>query len=308
MKRIIFTAVWAFATCLFATGFSSQAQTVTKSNEFSSFTGIEASDNFDIVIKEGTPRVEWIVDEAVEDLAQIYQKGSTLVLSFDRKNMTKEQKNRYKGKNAPAMVLKATVYIQSLESLSLKGGVKADASDASFSTKSFALTMDDDALINSLNITASNVTVEVSGKAIANLTIASSDKVIVKGNRKAIVSASLEGCKELTINADGSASLSVSGSAGVINVQNAGSAKVNISNGKCPRLGLSSKNSAELDVTAYSLDKADVAMVGGKAFLNVTKVLKLDIKNSHVSFMSDPAIEIVKIEKATVTHFSGKSK
>ncbi|MBQ9185591.1 MAG: DUF2807 domain-containing protein [Bacteroidales bacterium] len=304
MKKLFATAL-LLSVCVLFGCIGAKAQTVTKSNEFSAFTGIEASDNFDIVIKEGAPRVEWIVDQMVEGLVQIYQKGSTLVFTFDRKSMTKEQKKYYKGKNAPVMVLKATVYIQNLESLSLKDNVKVDASGANFNATSFALSMDDETLVNSLNLSTNNATIETIGKANVNLNL-NAKKVLLKSAKKSVLKATVENCDDLNIKADGSANVTVSGNAGVINVQNSGSAKVAITNGSCPLLGLSSKNSAELDVTAYTLEKADVAMTGGKAFLNVTNILKLDLKSSLVSFMSDPAIEIVKIEKASVTHFNGK--
>lgn len=305
MKKFLAAAFLISASMFILGCFSLKAQTVTKSNEFSSFTGIEASDNFDIVIKEGAPRAEWIVDELVEGLVQVYQKGSNLVFAFDRKSMTKEQKKHYKGKNAPVMVLKGTIYINNLESISLKEKVKVDASGVSFNANSFNLTMEDEAVINSLNVTTNNATIETSDKTKANLTI-STNKLLTKSDKKSVVKLTIDQCKDLTIKTDGYANVTVSGSVDVINVQNSGSSKVAITNGNCPLLGLASKNSAEIDATAYSLEKADLAMVGGKAFLNVTKVLTLDIKSSLVSFMSDPAIEIVKIEKSSVTHFNGK--
>ncbi len=283
-----------------------KAQTVTKSNEFSNFTNIEASYNFDIVIKEGESKVEWIVDQMVEDLVQIYQKGNTLILSFDTKSMTKDQKKYYKGKNAPKMVLKATVYTPGFASLTLKDNVKVDASSTHFNVDGFTLSMDDETTISGLNIIAKNASLEALGKAVAAVKFAS-PKVLVKSGKKSNVKVELDSCQELTVKTDNSAALEIAGDSNIINVNNAGSAKVVICNGTAKELGLASKNSAELDMTSYNLEKADVAMVGGKAYLNASKILKLDLKGgSLVSFMSDPSVEIVKVEKSTITRYNGK--
>ena len=82
--------------------------------------------------------------------------------------------------------------------------------------------------------------------------------------------------------------------------------KIALEKGTTPQLLFTSKNSAELDATAYETKKAEFAMTGGKAYINATEVVKLDLKGSLVSFMNDPVIDIVKVEKSTITHFNGK--
>lgn len=304
MKKFIAAALVCAMMVLGCIG--AKAQTVTKSNEFSDFSSIEASYNFDVVIKEGTSKVEWIVDQVVEDLVQIYQKGNTLVLSFDTKSMTKEQKKHYKGKNAPTMVLKAIIHTPNLESLSLKDNVKVDASGAHFNVNGFTLKMEDETSISGLNVTARNVSVETLDKVSATASF-DAPKVLLKSAKKSLLKANLSNCEELTVKTDGSAEVTASGSSEIINVNASGSSKIAITNGTAKKLGLASKNSAETDVTAYTLEEAELAMVGGKAYVNATKILSLDLKGgSLVSFMSDPSVEIVKVEKSSITRYNGK--
>ena len=283
-----------------------KAQTVTKSNEFSEFTAIDASAAFDIVIKQGSPKVDWIVDQLVEDLVQIYQKGNTLVLSFDSKSMTKDQKKYYKGKNAPVMVLKATVYTNGFESLTIRDNVKVDASGINLSAGNFSVSLDDETTVSGLNVNAKNASIESLGKSVAAVKF-TAPKVLVKSGKKSNVKVDVDACEDLTVKTDNSATVEVAGNSNIINVNNAGSAKVVLCNGTAKTLGLASKNAAELDASAYALENADIAMVGGKAYVNATKILKLDLKGgSLVSFMDNPSVEIVKVEKSSITRYNGK--
>lgn len=289
-----------------------KAQTVTKSNEFSNFTCIEASSDFEIVIKTGsTCKAEWIVDQMIEDLVQIYQKGNTLIVAFDQKSMTKDQKKYYKGKNAPKKILKATIYTPDLETLKVKDNVHVDASGATFDSKEFTLSMEDETTVNTLTVRAKSVFVETSDKAVANVS-AEAPKVAVKSNKSSRANVNLTGCETVEVKSDNSCIVDISGNANSVDIQNFGSSKVIVEKGSATSITITSKDSTfgsdpEVDATAYTVENAYVSMAGGKAYVNASKILKLDLKSgSLVSFMDDPSVEIVKVEKSTITHYNGK--
>ncbi|MBQ7468151.1 MAG: DUF2807 domain-containing protein [Bacteroidales bacterium] len=305
MKKIIATAL--LCATMLAGAICAKAQTVTKSSEFSTFTAIDACYNYEIVIKDSpSHKVEWIVDEIVEDLVQIYQQGSVLKLAFDKKAMTKEQKKYFKGKNAPKMTLKVTIYTPDIESLTIKDEVHVDASGATFNANSFNLSMEDETTLNTMTVKANSAVIQTSDKAVANMTV-DSRKIEVKGAKKSAVKLNVKDCEQLIIKSEGDFDLDIAGDVvNGVSIQAAGSSKIALEKGTTPQLLFTSKNSAELDATAYETRKAEFAMTGGKAYINATEVVKLDLKGSLVSFMNDPVIDIVKVEKSTITHFNGK--
>ncbi|MBR5431543.1 MAG: hypothetical protein IK119_04090, partial [Bacteroidales bacterium] len=104
----------------------------------------------------------------------------------------------------------------------------------------------------------------------------------------------------------------ISGNANSVDIQNFGSSKVIVEKGSATSITITSKDSTfgsdpEVDATGYTVEKAFVSMAGGKAYVNASKILKLDLKSgSLVSFMDDPSVEIVKVEKSTITRYNGK--
>ena len=310
MKKII-AAAFVCATMLIG-AMSVNAQTITKSNELSAFTGIEACYEYEVLVKKSESyRVEWVVDEVIDDLVQIYQQGNVLKLDFDKKAMTKDQKKYYKGKTAPKMTLKVTVYTPNVESITLKEKAHMDASGASFSANVFNLSMEDETTLNSVNVKANSANLQTADKAVANLVV-DSKNIEVKGSKKSSIKLTIKDCEQLNVKSDNDFDLDVFGSvSNAISIQAAGSSKLTFENGNAPQILFTSKGSAELDATGYEIKKAECSMTGGKAYINATEILKLDLKSSTfssslVSFMNDPAIEIVKVEKSSITRFNGK--
>ena len=157
-----------------------------------------------------------------------------------------------------------------------------------------------------MTVKANSAVIQTSDKAVANMTV-DSRKIEVKGAKKSAVMLNIKDCEQLIIKSEGDFDLDIAGDVvNGVSIQAAGSSKIALEKGTTPQLLFTSKNSAELDATAYETKKAEFAMTGGKAYINATEVVKLDLKGSLVSFMNDPVIDIVKVEKSTITHFNGK--
>lgn len=300
MKKIFAVALLCAAMVLGSV--NAQAQLVKKEKQLSPFTGIEAGYDYEITVVESeTYKVEWAVDEIVADLVKISQQGSVLRLAFDSKGMTKEQKKHYKGKDAPKLTLKATVYTPGLESISLEDKARLNAQESTFKSNGFTLTMKDESSVNGLNVQSNNALLQTSGKSAANLTL-ESKRIDIRGEKRSSVSLKVKECDQFKADADGDFILVVSGN---INkdayLQGENSSKIVLRNGSTPEIVFSSKNSAELSASEYAAKKVSLVMVGGQAVVNATEDLKLELKGgSVVQFANDPIIEIVKIEKSTV--------
>ncbi len=286
----------------------SKAQTVTKSAEFSAFSSVEANYEFEVIIKSGEfHKVEWVVDEVLADLVKIHQQGSVLKIDFDTKALTKDHKKHYKGKEAPRKTLKVTIHTHNIEGIKVKDKVHLDASGATFEANGFNLTMEGETTLNSLTIHSNNANIETKDKAVANLSV-DSKKINIKGGKKSSVKLNIKDCDLLVIDSDNDFSLDVKGDVNKdAYIEASGSSNICLKDGKTPQLTFICKNSAELDATDYNTEKCELVMSGGKAYINASDEIKLELKSgSSVSFMNKPKIEIVKIEKSNVTPFNGK--
>ena len=284
-----------------STSVLSVAQTRTIEHEYSEFDAISVSDGFKVtMVEKDGYNAKFKVSEALESYIECYVKGGTLYIGLDDKSVPKEVKKSFKGKNSDEPVLEATVYVPSLNSVTLSDDCTFSCGNDLKAGK-FRLDLSGTSSAANLNVSAESAVISVSKKAkLSSFNIKVEDKVTVNGDGSA--SAVIEySAKTLEINNAGSADLAINGQCGSASVSTAGSAKLSLS-GKAASLKVTGKGgSSKIDATAVSVDDVTVSLDGAELTVNPAKNLSLDLgKGATVNYSGDPKIKIVKIQNASV--------
>lgn len=277
------------------------AQTRTIEHEYSEFDAISVSDGFKVtMVEKDGYNAKFKVSDALESYIECYVKGGTLYIGLDDKSVPKEVKKSFKGKNSDDPLLEATVYVPSLNSVTLSDDCTFSCGNDLKAGK-FRLDLSGTSSAANLNVSAESAVISVSKKAkLSSFNIKVEDKVTVNGDGSA--SAVIEySAKTLEINNAGSADLAIDGQCGSASVSTAGSAKLSLS-GKAASLKVTGKGgSSKIDATAVSVDDVTVSLDGAELTVNPAKNLSLDLgKGATVNYSGDPKIKIVKIQNASV--------
>ena len=279
----------------------SMAQTRTIEHEYSEFDAISVSNGFKVtMVEEDGYNAKFKVSDALESYIECYVKGGTLYIGIDEKSVPKEVKKSFKGKNSDEPVLEATVYVQSLNSVTLSDDCTFSCDNALRAGK-FKMDLSGTSSVANLNVSAESAVISVSKKAkLSSFNIKVDDKVTVNADGSATAVIEYSG-KTLEINNAGSADLAINGQCNSAAVSTAGSAKLSLS-GKAASLKVTGKGgSSKIDATAVSVDDVTVSLDGAELTVNPTKDLSLDLgKGATVNYSGDPKIKIVKIQNASV--------
>ena len=295
--KSLYVAILAAA----STSVLSVAQTRTIEHEYSEFDAISVSDGFKVtMVEKDGYNAKFKVSDALESYIECYVKGGTLYIGLDDKSVPKEVKKSFKGKNSDDPLLEATVYVPSLNSVTLSDDCTFSCGNDLKAGK-FRLDLSGTSSAANLNVSAESAVISVSKKAkLSSFNIKVEDKVTVNGDGSA--SAVIEySAKTLEINNAGSADLAINGQCGSASVSTAGSAKLSLS-GKAASLKVTGKGgSSKIDATAVSVDDVTVSLDGAELTVNPAKNLSLDLgKGATVNYSGDPKIKIVKIQNASV--------
>ena len=279
----------------------SMAQTRTIEHEYSEFDAISVSDGFKVtMVEKDGYNAKFKVSDALESYIECYVKGGTLYIGIDEKSVPKEVKKSFKGKNSDEPVLEATVYVSSLNSVTLSDDCTFSCGNDLKADK-FKMDLSGTSSVANLNVNAESAVISVSKKAkLSSFNIKVDDKVTVNGDGSA--AAVIEySAKTLEVNNAGSADLAINGQCSSAAVSTAGSAKLSLS-GKTATLKVTGKGgSSKIDATAVSVDDVTVSLDGAELTVNPAKNLSLDLgKGATVNYSGDPKIKIVKIQNASV--------
>ena len=298
MKSLV-NKTLAIATLLIASAFSAFAQTRTIEHEYSPFDGVVASNGFKVTIAQSDNyAAKLTVDDVLESYVQCYVKANVLYLGLDDKNIPKEVKKMYKGKDAPEPTLSAIVYIPILNSLTLNDNSQF-FNTGTLSAENFSLFLNGSTAINNLNVVAKTAVLSVAKNAkLTNANVRTEGNIAVAGDGKGFMT--LEYAAEnLDVNTTGSADLAINGNAEKVTVNSANSAKTAVS-GDAKSLVVTGKGT--VDASNLKVDEAKLNTNGATVKVNASKELELDLgKGSDVQYDGDPAIKIVKIQSSSVT-------
>lgn len=146
------------------------ARTVKKAYDLDGFTGIRASDAFEIVVEKSNDfLVEVEVTEEFLPFLQVKNRGGMLELSFSRLPFSLRQKERKR----EAQVL---VRMPELSGIILSGGCSFSSNDEfALAMNKFTIDLKGGSSISNLNVKAPDVDVKLSGASRAVLNIRTSD-------------------------------------------------------------------------------------------------------------------------------------
>jgi hypothetical protein len=295
--RTLFALIYAVA----LSSATLAAQTRTIEHEYSEFDAVSVSNGFKVTfVGQDGYNAKLKVSDALESYVQCYVKAKTLYIEIDDKAVPKEVKKDLKGKNSDGQVLEATVYVPSLNSITLNDDCTFTTKE-NLTAKDFRLSLSGTSSISNLNVNAESAVISVSKKAKLSSFNVKADKVTVNGDGNA--SAVLEySCKSLKVNNAGSAELALNGQTEDASVTTAGSAKLSLS-GKSESLNVTGKGgSSKVDAVTMSVDDVVVSLDGADLTVTPGKNLSLDLgKGASVCYSGDPKIKIVKIQNSTVT-------
>lgn len=168
MKRLIL-----FIAAGLVSGFTMQAQKqVTINHDYQGFTGIEATDGFEIAITgSDIHSVKMTAAASIEEYIQAYVKDGILYLNIDEKSMPSELKKTFKAKNSAISTVRAEVSMSTLKSLSVNGNSVVESADT-LSMDKLGVKLSRTASVRKFAAKASSsAVIDLSGKAQAYMAI-----------------------------------------------------------------------------------------------------------------------------------------
>ena len=281
----------------------SMAQTRTIEHEYSEFDAISVSDGFKVTMVERDGyNAKFKVSDALESYLECYVKGGTLYIGIDDKSVPKDVKKSFKGKNSDGPILEATIYVPSLNSITLNDDCVFSCGNNLLKAGDFKMSLTGNSSIANLNENAESAVISVSKKAkLSSFNVKAGSNVTVnaEGNASVVLEYS---SKNLNVNNSGSADLAINGQCDAVAISTAGSAKLSLS-GKANTLKVTGKGgSSKIDAISVSANDVVVSLDSAELTVAPGKNLSLDLgKGASVCYSGDPKIKIVKIQNASVT-------
>lgn len=294
----------------FLFGTVASAQTLTQTQDFSSFSRVEASSAFKVTfVQSDTYKAVWTVNRDLKELVQVYVQGETLHAGFLKKSMSPELKKQYKGKNGSVQVLNLVVYAPSLGALSLADEAAADASSLPTDPSSFSLELTGGSSVTNLNLTTEALSVKMDKKSTAAVK-ASSVKISVSlGNSAALTLNLTQDAETAELSQSGSSVLNFTGNVSKTSLNVGGSSELQLS-GKADILEVKSEGSSRIQANDFPVAKAYVTMQNAsRLYVNPSEILQVDLKgNSRLVYQNDPVIKIVQIISSSLTRWENEKK
>ena len=303
MKTLI-NKVLAFATLLIASASFALAQTRTLEHEYSPFDGVVASNGFKVTIAQSDKyAAKLTVDDVLESYVQCYVKANVLYLSLDDKNIPKEVKKMYKGKNSPEPTLSAIVYLPILNSLTLNDDSQF-FNTGTLSAENFSLFLNGTTAINNLNVVAKTALLSVAKNAkLTNANVRTEGNIAVAGDGKGLIKSTIRGLDLFIVIDVGNYSCTykmfdrVNSMSPDDHYQD--SAKTLVS-GDAKSLVVTGKGT--IDASGLKVNEAKLNTSGATVKVSASKEIELDLgKGSEVEYDGDPTVKIVKIQSSSVT-------
>ena len=305
MKRLISIAAALFAFMHLAVG-----QTVTRTESFTSFSAIDVSSSFEVILREGKRyEVEYTVDKRVADYCGIFLKGGVLCFNLDEKSFPKELKQQLKGKDKN-VVLRATVTIPEtsmLQNITVSDKAILRGEQQQFEvTNSCIVTAGDNARILGLNLESSQITLNARNRAEVKLSLEASSVTI-----SAINNCDLDldvVAPSLSVSSDNSSKLNCRMNSNSCDITAEASSEL-IFKGNCSKFSLKSKNNAKIYALDASVEHADLSMNSGTCELNVLNSMRLDLTSgAKLTFNGSPSIALDRIQNSTVLRYGDTKK
>lgn len=289
------------------------------------FNAIFAQGDFEVTLAKGTYGVRLTVDKELAPYVEVYVKARTLHFRYNEKEVPKEVKKLYKGKNAPKPVFRTVVHVPEIESISLEDNASLTGTGDFVATR-FSLDLTGKSQVKGLTVSAvsAKVTMKKSAQAFLSLRTDNGVEVNMEGSANAKLTVS---GKEFAVNAAGSSIVSASGDTGSLNVSTGGSAQASLSvqgvskaiinaensskvvlSGTGERLTVRGNKSANVDAGSFPVRdvEADLAHTA-QVMVNLSGTLDVTlVGGSALYYTGSPEFKIRKIVKSTLAPLGTK--
>lgn len=283
---------------------NAQAQVKEVTHDFSAFTSLDVSYDFNVtVIPSDRYSVKITVETALADYVQTYVKSKTLFIAFDEKAVPSEVKKQFRGRTTPT--LNAVVYVPSLNIINLSAKSSLTV-NSTLVVPSFLLNVTDNAKVAILAVeSSSQITVNADKKADITATL-DSDDITVNASGSAILNLTQDS-KNFGLKSAGSSEINVEGDALVVSVEAAGTTKPKFT-GRADKLIVDAAGYSSIDALNLKVSDCEAVMnASSKLYESATATLSLDLTNgATVIYDNEPAFQIVQIKNSSVTKYSEK--
>lgn len=301
MKKIAIAIV-----ALLASAFALSAQNATIEQEYTQFTAVEVTNNFEVTLVNSTTySTKIVVDQLIKDYVQSYVKGNTLYLAVDTKSYPPEVKKMMKGKNAYVPSLKVEIRFPMINKLTVKdkasvmceGNLKSDV---------FQLIAQDNAQIKSLTIDTQDMKINASNKSYVRGDIYTNEMTVDASNGTDINLAM--DCQVMNIGAAGSSNTTVNGKITQTRIKSQGSSTITIT-GAGAKLVVEGSGSSSIYTDGIVVKDAEITLTNSSICeVNAKEQLKVDLQgSSNLVFNGSPSVDVVRIINSTMTR-TGDSK
>lgn len=290
------------AVMLLAGSLPSGAQSTQKRQTFESFTGISVNGDFVVTLDQGSEYAATVtVDEAYMPYVLCYVKNRTLTVTLDK--VPRDVKKKFKGRKAQKPTFNVTITMPSLSEISLTDNVVL-MSTGQFTANDLFINLLGKSQIKHLEVDAGNsASVSMAKSTMADLRLAADHMTI-----SAVGSSSLRlvfDTAGLNLAAKNNAIVVANGDTDAISLTADGSSKVTLSGSAGMPLEVNCGGSCSVDALHFAVNKAVVVMTGGTLIEAATQALSMDLSGrSSLVFDNDPEITIVGIKTSSVSHYS----
>ena len=291
------------------------------------FTGVSATDDFEVTLSKGDCAVKVTADKVLLPYVQVYVRAKVLYITYDQRAVPKDVRKMFKtGRNAVKPPFRAQVSLPLLDGIELTENATLMAADV-FDGQKTEISLADKAQLKNLNLYSGSVgltmkknaqaavtlqavnqiDVRMDGNTNLKLTAKAHDLVINLANQAEMACAAEAENSTLVTAATSKASIEQKGTKMV--VQMGGSSDISLS-GEGEILTIRGERNAELEAGGYTAKMVDASM-SGPAQANVNVVEELDatlIGGSSLYYTGTPVFKIGKIIKSTLAPYGSSAK
>ena len=301
MKSLIIRAA-SVVILIMTSVFSGFAQTRSIKHDFSPFDAVEASDDFKVSTTAcDNYGVKITVDDALESYVECYVRSGVLHIGLDDKNIPKDIRRQYKGRNSGDPTLVAVVYMPTLKSLTLNDDSEF-INSSNLSGDNFTLTMSGGSRIADLKVVARTVSINISKNAkLSNANVTTEGDLSLSTDGKSVVTMNCA-AENLAFSAAGSSEINLTGNIEKkVTATIASSSKTTLS-GAAETLDINGKGiSSKVDASGFKVSDSVLSISGAEVKVSASNSIELDLgKGAEVSYSGDPTVKIVKIQNASV--------
>ena len=306
MKNLIYKTLFT-AIAIFALASSALAQVKTNDYNLAGFSDIKVSDSFEVTVVNGAAfNCKITVDEPYLDAIICNVEKGTLSIGINDKNVSKETKKLYKGKNAPVATFRAIVTVpEKIKGITLEDSAVLYEAQYVFSEHSCVITAEDNACVKSVDLDSQNIEINCEDRSNVFANVARADNLVINTAGGAVSSFKVS-ASTCTLNVGNSGTLTLDGQVSQLTVNAKGTSKT-ILNGTCSDALFCCEGSSKVNGINQILANAEVNMsslcnlvVAAGNTLNVQS-----LKNSAtLQYAGDPSIQIGSIVKSSMTRYN----